>query len=88
MTPEAILRILREGMILVVILSAVPMLASMIIGLTVSVLQATTQIQEQTLSFVPKLIAVFISIGILGPWMLQQTMRFSVTLLETIPMVR
>ena len=88
MTPEAILRILREGLVLVVILSAVPMLASMIVGLTVSVLQATTQIQEQTLSFVPKLIAVFISIGILGPWMLQQTVRFSVTLLETIPMVR
>jgi flagellar biosynthetic protein FliQ len=88
MTPEAVLRILREGLLLVVILSAVPMLASMIVGLTISVLQATTQIQEQTLSFVPKLIAVFIAIGLLGPWMLQQTVRFSVTLLETIPMVR
>ena len=88
MTPEAILRILREGLLLVVILSAVPMLASMLVGLTVSVLQATTQIQEQTLSFVPKLIAVFLSIGLLGPWMLYQTVRFSVTLLETIPMVR
>jgi flagellar biosynthetic protein FliQ len=88
MTPEAVLRILREGLLLVVILSAVPMLASMIVGLTISILQATTQIQEQTLSFVPKLIAVFIAIGLLGPWMLQQTVRFSVTLLETIPMVR
>jgi flagellar biosynthetic protein FliQ len=88
MTSEAILRILREGILLVVILSAVPMLASMVVGLTVSVLQATTQIQEQTLSFVPKLIAVFISIGIMGPWMLHQTVRFSVTILEIIPMVR
>lgn len=88
MTPEAILRILREGLLLVVILSAIPMLASMIVGLTVSVLQATTQIQEQTLSFVPKLIAVFVAIGLLGPWMLHQTVRFSVTLLETIPFVR
>ena len=88
MTPEAILRILREGLLLVVILSAVPMLASMIVGFTVSVLQATTQIQEQTLSFVPKIIAVFISLALLGPWMLAQTVRFAVTLLETIPMVR
>lgn len=88
MTPEAILRILREGLLLVVILSAAPMLASMIVGLTVSVLQATTQIQEQTLSFVPKLLAVFLTIALLGPWMLSQTVRFSVTLLEMIPMVR
>ncbi|MCW5964610.1 MAG: flagellar biosynthesis protein FliQ [Bryobacterales bacterium] len=88
MTPEAILRILREGLLLVVILSAAPMLASMIVGLTVSVLQATTQIQEQTLSFVPKLIAVFLTIALLGPWMLSQAVRFSVTLLEMIPMVR
>lgn len=88
MTPEAILRILREALLLVVILSAAPMLASMIVGLTVSVLQATTQIQEQTLSFVPKLIAVFLTIALLGPWMLSQAVRFSVTLLEMIPMVR
>ncbi len=88
MTPEAILRILREGLLLVVILSAAPMLASMIVGLIVSVLQATTQIQEQTLSFVPKLIAVFLTIAFLGPWMLNQAVRFSVTILELIPMVR
>jgi flagellar biosynthetic protein FliQ len=88
MTSEAILRILREGLLLVVILSAAPMLASMLVGLIVSVLQATTQIQEQTLSFVPKLIAVFVTIALLGPWMLNQAVRFSVTVLELIPMVR
>lgn len=88
MTPEAILRILREGLLLVVILSAAPMLASMLVGLVVSVLQATTQIQEQTLSFVPKLIAVFLTIALLGPWMLNQAVRFSVTVLELIPTVR
>ena len=49
MSPEAIIRVLREGILLVLILSAAPMLVSMIVGLTVSVLQATTQIQEQTL---------------------------------------
>ena len=55
MSVEAIVRILREGLMLVLLLSAGPMLASMLIGLVVSILQATTQIQDQTLSFVPKL---------------------------------
>ena len=60
MSPEAITRILREGLMLVLMLSAGPMLASMLIGLVASILQATTQIQEQTLSYVPKLTGVFL----------------------------
>ena len=58
MSVEAIVRILREGLMLVLLLSAGPMLASMLIGLVMSILQATTQIQDQTLSFVPKLAGV------------------------------
>ena len=53
MNAETITRILREGLMLVLLLSAGPMLASMLIGLVVGILQATTQIQEQTLSYVP-----------------------------------
>ncbi len=88
MNAEAITRILREGLMLVLLLSAGPMAVSMLIGLVVSVLQATTQIQEQTLSFVPKLTGVFLSIAILGPWILAQTVSFTVVLFETIPTVR
>lgn len=88
MTPEAIIRILREGILLVLLLSAAPMLVSMLVGLIVSVMQATTQIQEQTLSFVPKLVATFITIAIFGPWMMHQAVRFSSAVLESIPMVR
>jgi flagellar biosynthetic protein FliQ len=85
---ETIIRILREGLMLVLLLSAGPMLASMLVGLVVSIVQATTQIQEQTLSYVPKLAAVFVTIGLLGPWILAQAVKFTVTLFETIPNVR
>jgi len=88
MSPEAITRVMREGLMLTLLLSAGPMLASMVIGLVVSIFQATTQIQEQTLSYVPKLTGVFVTIGILGPWALAQAVKFTIALLETSPSVR
>jgi flagellar biosynthesis protein FliQ len=88
MNPEAITRILREGLALTLQLSAGPMLASMLIGLVVSIVQATTQIQEQTLSFVPKLVGVFLTIAIMGPWIMAQAVKFTIALLESIPTVR
>ena len=88
MSPEAVTRVMREGLMLTLLLSAGPMLASMVIGLVVSIFQATTQIQEQTLSYVPKLTGVFVTIAILGPWILAQAVKFTVALLDTIPTVR
>ena len=77
MSPEVIIRILREGLLLILLLSAAPMLMSMLVGLVVGIFQATTQIQEQTLSYVPKLIAVFLTLAIAGPWTLSQAVRFT-----------
>lgn len=88
MSADAITRILREGLMLVLLLSAGPMLASMLIGLVVGILQATTRIQEQTLSYVPKLAGVFLTIALLGPWIMAQAVKFTVVLLESIPTVR
>jgi flagellar biosynthesis protein FliQ len=88
MNPEAITRILREGLMLVLLLSAGPMLTSMLIGLVMSIVQATTQLQEQTLSYVPKLAGVFLSIAILGPWLLAQAAKFTVALMDSIPTVQ
>jgi flagellar biosynthetic protein FliQ len=85
---ETIVRILREGLLMVLILSGGPMLASMMVGFMVSLFQATTQIQEQTLSYVPKLIAVFLTLMVLGPWILSQAVRFTAVLFETIPLIR
>ena len=88
MSPEVIIRILREGLLLILLLSAPPMLISMLVGLVVGILQATTQIQEQTLSYVPKLIAVFLTLAIAGPWTLSQAVRFTTLIFENIPQVR
>ena len=87
MNAELTLRVAREGLVLVLLISGGPMLASMLVGLVVGIFQATTQIQEQTLSFVPKLIAVFLSLIVLGPWMLMQAVRFARALFESIATV-
>lgn len=88
MTAEAVVRILREGLLLIVIVSAPPMIASLLVGLVVSILQATTQVQEQTLSFVPKILAIFLTLAVMGPWMLEQTAQFAEALLSAIATVR
>lgn len=88
MDSNAVISILRQGLFLVLLLSAGPMLASLLIGLTFSLLQAVTQLQEQTLAYVPKLIGVFLTIAILGPWMIAQTVRFTQTLFDSIASVR
>jgi len=82
-----IIRIAREALLLVLLVSAGPMLASVMVGFVVAVFQATTQIQEQTLSYVPKLVAVFLTLAILGPWMLMQAVRFARVILESIQYV-
>jgi len=87
MSGEMIIRIVREALLLVLLISAAPMLASMLVGFVISVFQATTQIQEQTLSYVPKLVAVFLTLAIMGPWMLAQTLRFAKAILESIQYV-
>lgn len=82
---DYILQITREGLYLVVIASGPPLVASVIIGLIVSVFQATTQIQEQTLTFVPKLVGVFLTLAIAGPWIGSQLVRFTRLVFEGFP---
>jgi flagellar biosynthetic protein FliQ len=81
------IRLVREALLLVLLISAAPMLASLLVGFVVSLFQATTQIQEQTLSYVPKLVAVFVTLAVAGPWMLAQALRFAAMVLETIQYV-
>lgn len=88
MNPELIIRITREALILVLLLSGGPMLASMLVGFVVSLFQATTQIQEQTLSYVPKLVAVLVTMIVIGPWMLAQAVLFARNLLDSIASIR
>lgn len=72
-----ILDIFQQAMFHVIILSAPMLLIGLLVGLAVSIFQATTQIQEATLAFVPKILAVFISIIIFSPWLLKKATEFA-----------
>jgi flagellar biosynthetic protein FliQ len=84
---DLVLRAVREGLVLVLLLSGPPLLASMVVGFVVSLLQAATQIQDQTLAFVPKLVVVMIVLAAMGPVLGASLVRFSQTLFLAIPSV-
>ncbi|MBE8954783.1 MAG: flagellar biosynthesis protein FliQ [Quinella sp. 2Q5] len=76
MSGDLVIQIGQEALMVVLLVSA-PMLGlGLTVGLAVSVFQATTSIQEQTLAFIPKIIAVFVAILIFGPWMLRIMVEF------------
>lgn len=74
--------IAREALWLILLLSLAPLLASLIVGLVVSLLQALTQVQEQTLTFVPKIIATILVLAICSVWMLQTLMAFTTRIFD------
>lgn len=85
MTQETVIFLAREALSVILLVSA-PMLGlGMLVGVIVSILQATTQIQEQTLTFVPKIIAVMASVLLFGPWMLAIVTQFTENLLLELP---
>jgi flagellar biosynthetic protein FliQ len=75
----------QQALYLVLMCAAPPVLVALVVGVTISVLQATTQIQEQTLSFAPKLIAVFGTLGIAGAWIGTQLLRFTYRIFDQFP---
>ena len=85
MTPGDALSVFGEGLFLVVIIVCVAVLPSLVVGLIVSVFQAATQINEQTLSFIPKLVGMFIVLIIAGPWMVGMMVDFIQRLFSNIP---
>ena len=84
---DMVLRVAREGLLLVLICSAPPVFAALAVGLVMGVLQAATQIQEQTLSLVPKIIAVSAALIISGPWIGGQLLRFTQALLAAMVVI-
>lgn len=77
--------IIRSGILNILIIAAPILLIGMGVGLIVSVFQATTSIQEQTLSFVPKIAAILITVFFFGPWILARLTQFTIQLFEQIP---
>jgi len=86
MTPELVMDIGRQAIEMTLLLSAPLLLAALLIGLVISVFQAATQINEQTLSFIPKLVGMFLVLVLAGPWMLQLMVDYMRRLLESIPL--
>ena len=85
MTPEFITMIGKETIMVVILVSA-PILASgMIIGLAISLFQAVTQIQEMTLTFVPKIIVVMVALLFFAPWMMELLINFTTHMISGIP---
>ena len=85
MTPEAVSDLMREGLYLAMVLVSIIIVPSLAVGLVVSVFQAATQINEQTLSFLPRLIVTLVTLVILGPWLGGLVTDFTERLITDIP---
>jgi flagellar biosynthetic protein FliQ len=85
MTPETVMTIGRHALEVTVMLAMPLLLVVLAVGLLVGIFQAATQINEMTLSFIPKLIGMALTLLIAGPWMLSQLMSYTRQLIESIP---
>ncbi|HHI94975.1 MAG TPA: flagellar biosynthesis protein FliQ [Gammaproteobacteria bacterium] len=87
MSPEMVMTIANQALELVLLLTGVILLPALAVGLLVSMFQAATQLNEQTLSFIPKLAVTFLTLMIGGSWLLQLLMTFTKRLITDIPMI-
>ncbi len=85
MTPDSVLDIGQRALEVTTLLSGAILIPALLVGLIVAMFQAATQINEMTLTFIPKLIIVVVVLMLAGPWMLQLITDFTVELIESIP---
>src|ERR1019366_3641007 len=85
MTPETVMTIGRQALELTLLVAAPLLLTALVIGLFVSIFQAATQINEMTLSFIPKLLGMFVVLIIAGPWMMEMLLDYMQRLFTSIP---
>ena len=88
MTPETVVEIGQQALFVTVLLAAPPLVAALLTGLLVGLFQAATQINEQTLSFIPKLLAMVVVLALSAPWLIDTVVGFTRTLIvELVPRV-
>lgn len=80
-----VVSLFRSGILQILMMAAPVLLIGMGVGLIVSVFQATTSIQEQTLTFVPKIAAILLSLFVFGPWMMSTLTQFTIRVIQRIP---
>ncbi len=86
MNQGVVIDVAQEAIKVVLMISAPILGLGLLVGLIVSIIQATTQIQEATLSFIPKIVAIALTLLVFGPWMMNIMYEFTVNLFENIPM--
>jgi len=84
MSPETVIHIGRKAVETILLTSAPMLLAAMVIGLLISIFQAATQINEQTMTFIPKIVAVFLTLLIFGPWIIELLITFTTGIITQI----
>ena len=87
MTPQTVLTLAQQALWITALVSAPLLITALVVGLVVSIFQAATQINEMTLSFIPKLLAIFAALVIAGPWMLALLVDYVQRLFTSIPQV-
>lgn len=85
MTPESVIDLAQQALYVTMLLMLVLLMPALVVGLAVSIFQAATQINEMTLSFIPKLIVTMMVIVLAGPWMLRTLVSYTQRLIEDIP---
>ena len=85
MTPESVMTMGRHAMEITLMVAAPMLLVALVVGLVVSIFQAATQINEATLSFIPKLVGIFLALLIAGPWMLSVMLDYMRQVFSGIP---
>ncbi|MBS0387329.1 MAG: flagellar biosynthesis protein FliQ [Proteobacteria bacterium] len=85
MTPESVMTIGQHALEMTMLLAAPLLLVALAVGLLVGIFQAATQINEMTLSFIPKLVAIAVALMVAGPWMLRELIGYTRGLIESIP---
>lgn len=87
MTPDIVVDLFRDALLLVILLVSIMVVPSLLVGLVISVFQAATQINEQTLSFLPRLLTTLFMLIFAGPWLLKKLIDFTTTLVSSVPML-
>ncbi|MGX4600735.1 flagellar biosynthesis protein FliQ [Faecalimicrobium sp. JNUCC 81] len=87
MSENMVMSIVKEALFTSMLVGGPILILSLIVGLLISIFQATTQIQEQTLTFVPKLIVIAITLAVGGNWMLHEIMKFTTKIMNIISMI-
>lgn len=85
MTPETVLQLGRNALEMTMILCGPVLLFGLVAGLAVAIFQALTQINEMTLTFIPKIGATVLALALFGPWMLQKFLNYTIALFESVP---